>query len=812
MILPEDKGTDQNVRHPLLWATLISALVTLTVAWPALTGGFLVNPHSDQMIAGYAFREFAAQSLRAGDGFPLWNPYLFGGMPYVAAMHGDIFYPTFLLRLALPTDIAMTWGFVLHMILAGVFTFGFLQTTGVRFQASLIGAAAYLMSGPIASYASPGHDGKLFVSALLPAALWALFRGIRGGSHSAWGIFAIVVGLAVLSPHPQLLQYMLLMCGAYAIWLVLMDNQSVAGSKAATSNAPATIKQRPPVRRLIYAGIAVAGGLMMGAIQYLPLQEYTPWSPRSGGKGWDHAVSYSFPLEETINTYLPQFSGILDNYWGVNGIHFHSEYLGAAVLVLAFLGIGGGLANRHRKHGWFWLATLVITLFWAWGGNTPFYKIVYYLVPGTKYFRAPSTILYIVAFSTAMLAAFGAERALAGRSSPRYLTGWAVLALVTGIMATAGAFTNIALSIRSEAGEWIMQNAAAVTIGAWRSAFFVLAIAAVIWFRRQERLTARVAGFALLAIVSLDLWSIARHYWMFSERADKLFAADAITDYIKAQPQPVRILPLRLSNSDPRDPFIRGDAFMTLGIRNTLGYHGNELGRYQELVFGKETQNIVNPNFWALTNTTFLYTDLPQSPFEGAPLVAGPVRNSHGTMVYLYKLPGDYPPAWVTPLSVKLDDSLAYKALINLQVDPRRVAMFEPEAPVAARSIDVPPPPAPNINAEITSYAPGHITVQLSEPAPDGSALVVSENYYPGWGATVDGKPANVGRVDYVLTGVELTPGARQVELRFQSAPYETGKKITLAVLLLAVLATVGGFAADTQRKRKALATTEAKA
>ena len=71
-------------------------------------GAFLVNELSDQYIVGYAFREFAAQSLRAGEGFPLWNPYQFGGMPYVAAMHGDVFYPTFLLRMLLPTDVAMT--------------------------------------------------------------------------------------------------------------------------------------------------------------------------------------------------------------------------------------------------------------------------------------------------------------------------------------------------------------------------------------------------------------------------------------------------------------------------------------------------------------------------------------------------------------------------------------------------------------------------------------------------------------------------------------------------------------------------------
>src|SRR5262245_23100202 len=88
-------------RFALGWASLVYAVATLLLAYPVLAGGFLVNPHSDQYIAGYAFREYAAQYMRAHGGFPLWNPYLYGGMPYVAAMHGDIFYPTFLLRLVL---------------------------------------------------------------------------------------------------------------------------------------------------------------------------------------------------------------------------------------------------------------------------------------------------------------------------------------------------------------------------------------------------------------------------------------------------------------------------------------------------------------------------------------------------------------------------------------------------------------------------------------------------------------------------------------------------------------------------------------
>src|SRR5947209_6434081 len=91
-------------RHEYALAALILALCTLALALPALTGQFLVNPMSDQFIGGFPVRNLAAMSLKAGQGIPSWNSYLFGGLPYVAAMHGDIFYPTFILRALLPTD------------------------------------------------------------------------------------------------------------------------------------------------------------------------------------------------------------------------------------------------------------------------------------------------------------------------------------------------------------------------------------------------------------------------------------------------------------------------------------------------------------------------------------------------------------------------------------------------------------------------------------------------------------------------------------------------------------------------------------
>jgi hypothetical protein len=103
-------------------------------------------------------------------------------------------------------------------------------------------------------------------------------------------------------------------------------------------------------------------------------------------------------------------------------------------------------------------------------------------------------------------------------------------------------------------------------------------------------------------------------------------------------------------------------------------------------------------------------------------------------------------------------------------------------------------PAATDIAVRALSYAPGAISLELDKPAPAGSALLVSENYYPGWKATVDGKDTPVGRADVSLIGVPLRAGARRVDLRFTSAVYDRGAAITLAAIALSLVAWIGGY------------------
>lgn len=784
------------------WAALVFAVCTLALGFPALGGGFLVNPRSDQFLAGYAFRAFAAESLKSGHGFPLWNPYLFGGMPYVAAMHGDIFYPTFLLRMIMPTDAAMTWSFMIHIFLAGFFTYLFLRGWGVRYVASIVGGVTYLMCGPIAAYVSPGHDGKLYVSALLPLTLFLLIRGIRDGKTWVWGTLAIVIGLAVLSPHPQLLQYMLLASAAFALYLAFAELELPNGGSARLERSIA-------IRRLLYALGVVVLGLLIGAVQFLPVREYVPFSPRAGGRGYDYATSFSMPIEEMINFYLPQFSGILDRYWGRNGIHLHSEYLGVAAL---FLG-GLGLTSRRRGFRWFWIGTLIVAVLWSLGGNTPFYHLIYAAIPGSKFFRAPSTMMFMIGFCVAVLAALGTEE-LELRPTHRYALWWLIAAAVVALIASVGGFTNLAKVIASswagdQEDDLINANNAAIVIGAWR-AFVVIGLAfLIVWMLEGRRITTRMAAWAFVVLVALDLFSVEKQYWLFSPRAATLYHTDPALEYVKHQVEPARVLAMPFMRSDA-DQMLAYDGPMVLGVRLATGYHGNEIGRYQKLCGGTpdtrcDPRILLNPAFWRHENVQFLYTDVDTAGVRQVlaslnlpplQLVIGPVTDAAGAIVYLYRLPGDQPDAWLAPVFVKAPEDQALAAVLDPRFDPTRVAILDTTSKLPAQQIQTLPPPL-SIPARVTHYEPGDIQVDLGAPPPAGAALIVAENFFPGWSATVDGRAAATDRVQYNLIGVQLPVGAKQVRLHFDDVAYERGKVITLIALALSLALAAAGVVAS---------------
>lgn len=797
---PVPQLTLDEPRHGALWAAVFYVVAALALTYPAFSGAFLVNPMSDQL-NGTPYRYFSADYLHATGAFPLWNPYILGGLPFLAANHGDAFYPTFIARMVASPDHVLTWAFAVHLMLAGFFTYRFLRAWGIGFAGSLIGGAAYMLGGQIASLVSPGHDGKMYVSALTPLVLWMVVRGMRDGVMWAWGVLALATGLCILSPHFQLTYYLGVLAAAFTLYLAFRREDG-------------RLERRVAIKRLAFAAAAAALGFAIASIHFLPFQEYIPYSPRgNGGRGYDYAVLFSMPPEELISAYVPQFSGILEHYWGRNSLKLHSEYLGASVLLLAAAAFG---TRRHGGFVRFWTITFIVGLLWAFGGHTPFYRLVY-LLPMMSVVRAPGMIYFIPTLATAILAAVGTERLLAGAKSTRFLVAGVGIAGVVAILGSGGIFTGIAHAIGGlERSDAIDANASAVVIGVWRSFLFVGLAAGIIWLRMRGTLGARSALVALALCVVVDMWSVDRYYFQWMPPGRLVYASDPAIDYLRKLDQPGRVAVLPVTNLEHEgDPYFLGDGMMVHKVRTVTGHQANELQRWVELAGGKSPatpQNILNPNFWRLANLRFLYTNaempeqVPQLPGVRFVKRVGPVTNAAGNTVYLYEIVGpDSPAAWVAPVIVKAPPTAILSGVLDPRFDPKRAALFDDTSSVQGVTVTTLPPQS-RVVARTQPIEAGHIVVDLDAPAEQGSALIVSENFYPGWRATIDGKASPVGRADYTLIGVPLPAGARHIVLTYAERAYARGKSLTLIALALTGLWIVAGAVFDRRRMRYASA------
>ena len=275
---------------------------------------------------------FGAEMFRATGRIPEWNPYLFGGLPFIAAQHGDIFYPTAWLRWVLPVDTAMNLGFFAHIVLAGATMYALAP----RARCELDGR-----DGRRPGLRAHGHRRLAGAARATTASstcprwrrwcLLALLRAIRDRRPWGYGLLALTVGLCMLSPHYQMTYYLLVAAAVWTLYLVFLDPDRPAGL-------------RWPLALGLGARRRAAGRLAIAAIQVLPFLAYIPYSPRGAGGpsgGWDYAVLFSMPPEELDDHGAAAVQRDAGGYWGRNFFKLHTEYLGAIVVVLAALGLGG---------------------------------------------------------------------------------------------------------------------------------------------------------------------------------------------------------------------------------------------------------------------------------------------------------------------------------------------------------------------------------------------------------------------------------------------------------------------------------------
>jgi len=771
--------------RPALIAGVVFVLAALTLCWPILLGRFLVNPQSDQYVAGFAFRSFGAEYFRAHHRIPEWNPYLFGGLPFVAAQHGDVFYPTAWLRWFLPVDTAMNLGFAVHLVLAGCTMYALLRALETGWTAALVGGLGYELTGIVASLVKPGHDGKLFVSALAPLAFLAILRALRDRRWSGYGLLALTVGLCMLSPHYQMTYYLLVACGIWTLWLALWD-----------PNRPEHLRRR----RVAWGAVglsfgAVLLGLGIAAIQIIPFLAYVPYSPRGAGgpsTGWEYATAFSMPPEEIVSTILPQFNGVLESYWGRNFFKLHTEFLGGAVVLLAGLAWGD---RARRPLLWATAAIGILFLLISFGGHTPFYRLWYEVMPMMKKVRAPGMAFFLVAMVVAMWAGWGVDRLLRGQVARRTLLIWLGVLGAIALLGSTGGLEPIATVLApAEQTDRVLANGGALQVGSLRLLVFVALTAAVVLPIGAGRLKPFPAAAALVALVVADLWSIDRLFFQFSPPAKELFQGDAIIARLRQEKPPFRVLDTGV---------YPGSYLMADDIELVLGHHGNEVRFYDELLGGKNVwKNVGSPSILDLTATRFLILPSEQE-LPGFHKIIGPVETTPGGPGVLYERDSTVPYARIFPAAVKVPDEQIVPALVDPRFPHERVALYPDTADVSLEPIRPGQRPVPSaVRASVADWEPGKMRITLAGTDPKPIFLLVSENWYPDWKATADGKPVPVRRGDFAFLSVILPSGAREVRLEFGSPAYRRGRTVTWLALLLTAGLLVGPMVWDRRRRQ----------
>jgi hypothetical protein len=787
-------------RYPALLALGLLTLWVLILCLPMFSGRFLVTEQSDQMFTGVPFRWFGAGEWQRTGQVPLWNPYMFGGLPFVGAMHGDIFYPTAWLRLILPIDTAMNLGFAIHFVMAGFFAYLFFRVLRISWTGALAGGMAYQLCGVVASLVSPGHDGKLFVSAWMPLILTSLVLGVRDRRVEGFGLLALTAGLGIISPHIQMMQYTLIVAGLFTLYLCFWS------------------PERPELKwRFISMGLALAAVVLafgIAMIQLYPFIQYMPYAARSAGaQGWEYATSYAIPPEHMLDFLIADFSGTLDAYWGSNFFKLHSEYVGAGVILLAAAGVA---LKDYRRLVWFFAGAGLLFLLVCLGANTPFYRVWYALVPGVKVTRAPGMAFFIPSFVAALFAALGVMRLERGEGK-RALTiglGAAGLLLLLGASGALGALAeNRAVSIERRLQEQGRQapvlaaaqrNDEAIRLGAVKAALFAAAVAGLGMAMLNRKLPPAAFAGGLVVLIGGELFLNAKRFWRYSPPANEIFADDPITQRVASTAPPYRLYQL----GDARLQVYPTAFLMGKRIPEVIGHHGNELNAYDQLLGGKNewrnlwdgtAEGLAQPprNLFQLLAVRYIL--LPQ-PFQiaGYHEVQGTTMTSGGRAGVL--LEADTAPAYarVVPAAAKLPSERIVSTLMDPRLDVNRLVLLDESAAVDVPRLSAMPEPSAS-RATVTAWEPGRMTIRL-DPAPAApSFVVVSENWYPEWRAQVDGRPATLLRGNYTFLTVPVAAGAREVTLSYARDVYNKGKVMTL----LATFATLGLIAAPLGLRRR---------
>jgi Bacterial membrane protein YfhO len=734
---------------------------------------FLPGRHlfgTDYLAGGYFFFEFVSDRLASGE-LPKWVPYLYGGLPLLSNP-GSTFYPVRLFAdLLLPVTWILPFIFVVQFGIAGIGMYLLSRELGCRSWVAFLAGLAFEFTGIIASTVYAGQDGRVIAATFAPLFFYFLHRGIVTGRAAPFVGAAATIGFSLLSFQIQSNYYLLI---AALIWAVF-------------SLVHLGFHRDPRAlgRRVVLGIAAVAFGFSLAAVNFLPFLDYVDDSPRGGegGRGYEYSIGFSMPPAELISVAVPESPGVLDNYQGDNPFKLHTEYLGALVVVLLVLGFRYGRSDRYW---WFFLGLAVFTLTLAFGGNTPLYRLYYEILPGTQRFRAPAISFFVFSLSAVAMAAITLERLAKARDDLAADEASAVRNWLAGIVGIA--VLGVVVAAASSGAD---PRDAARVAGFGRFALFTALICGAVWFWFQERLRHLAFLVAVATITVVDLWIVDRNFFETVPPPEVTFAPDDVVGFLLAQPQPFRTWALPF----PQAYQGNGNYLMLYDIEQAGGEHGNQLQRFNEFAGAGEEVYVDWSNYLEAEN--FLRASNIRYIISLAELQTPFLREVHRGSALIYENLNVLPRAYlVGEVRTTADTTAALTALAQPTFDPATTAVVYRNAP-----LDLPSGPL-EASAEVVEHEPDRVVVRATASRP--ALLVLADNYFDGWRATVNGVEATIERTNHTFRGVVVGEGESEVVFEFHPTDLYTGLYIYLAGML--VLIAYGGWLLLTWRRRRTMA------
>ena len=729
----------------------------------------------------------------------LWTNSMFSGMPaYFVSMEfpGDITNALIsVLTLGLPHPINGLFFGMLGMYIL-------LLSFGVRPVFAIGGAIAFSFNTYNLLSLEAGHNAKIWAVCLIPLILAGIHLAFERKRILGAALLALGLLLQLKFNHLQITYYTLIISVIYVVVRMIFDWKK--------EGIPGLSKT---IGFLVLGALLAVGGNIGRLATAL---EYSPYSTRgnstleakSSGLDKDYAFGWSNGKLETFTLLIPDFYGGGSNtplgegsasekalraqgmdpaqingflkgaptYWGDQPFTGGPIYGSVILVFLALLGIWAAPKESLITFG----TIIILSLMLSWGSNLAWFNYALFdILPGYNKFRAVSMALGMTLFAIPVLGMISLERLVKkGELKPLLLAGGIVGGVVLILAVASGAFFRFEGAADASFPDWLVSamkadRKAMLSASAWKSLAFIALAVGLVYFHLKGKISDLVLGISLIALISIDVWTINRRYLnaeSFQGNPSRQFFAETPAEKsIASNEGYFRVLPLTEGLTQGARTSYR---FNSIG-----GYHGAKLRRYQDLV-----ENQIQPELEAFIakaqegNFDWESTGVINM-LNTKYLIAGAEANA------VFENPEANGAAWIPTEIVSVGSN-------QEEIDSLGEINTKTQATLNTEEFGQIPAGAGQISLKSTN--PDKITYQASMS--QGGLAVFSEVHYPkGWTATIDGKEAPIVRVNYLLRGLEIPAGEHEVVFTFAPSSFYATKTPTVIFQYLILLTLIAG-------------------